>query len=119
MTRRESLPPAYLRVYTFSGLSKEVLMRQRLFTTGPLLLTTGLLCLFTALATSTGHGAAKRGDAPHCQEACLVEHQRHLEKLTRDLEEKRNKFEFQDSVEDAVKEYNRCIEYCREPQPVK
>jgi hypothetical protein len=94
-------------------------VRRRLFFKRQLLLTIGLLSLFATLVISTVNGAAKRGDAPRCQEECLADHQRQLEKLIKDLEEKRNKFEFQDYLEDAVKSYGHCVENCREPQPVK
>jgi hypothetical protein len=94
-------------------------MRHMLVTTNTLGLAAGLLCLLTVLATATGHAAPKRGDTPHCQETCLADHQRQMEKLTRDLDGKLNRLEFQNCVEDAVKEYTRCIENCREPHPVK
>lgn len=94
-------------------------MRHRLVLTRSLLLTMGLLGLFTTFLTSTGECAARRGDFPHCQEECLAEHQRYLQKLIKDFEEKRNRVEFQDCAEDAVNEYRRCIENCREPHPVK
>ena len=94
-------------------------MGHTLFTTHPLRLAAGLLCLLIVFVTATGHAAPKRGDTPHCQETCLAEHQRQLEKLTRELDDKLNKLEFQNCVEDAVKEYTRCIENCRAVYPVK
>ena len=94
-------------------------MRRRLFFKRQLLLTVGLLSLFATLVTSTVNGAARRGDAPHCQEECLAEHHRQLEKLIKDFEEKRNKHDFQTYVDDAVKKYGHCVENCKEPQPVK
>lgn len=94
-------------------------MKWYIYLKNHLILIGGLFGLFLVFSALTVFGAARRGDAPRCQEECLAEHTRQIQKLIKDLGEKKNRFEFQDAVDDAVRKYEHCVENCKEPQPVK
>jgi hypothetical protein len=74
---------------------------------------------FVAVFFPVHVGNASRGDAPRCQQECLRKHQAEMERLAKEYAGERNKMEFQNRVDDAVKDYWMCTENCREVQPVK
>ncbi len=74
---------------------------------------------FTILTVYYSEGTAKRGEAPLCQQECLQEHERQVARLAEEYAGKKHKPDYQDKLQQAVKDYWTCTENCREPLPVK
>ena len=81
-----------------------------------------LLALGFSLVVSVPAGAAgpaDRGQAPQCQEQCLVKHAKAMRKLSDELVKTGKVLTYQDLVEFEVSNYADCITNCRSIYPVK
>jgi hypothetical protein len=74
---------------------------------------------FSSVAYSETENKEKRGDAPQCQKECLKEHSEKMAILGEGLSKTRNKFAYQDQVEEEENHYARCLTNCREIIPIK
>jgi len=64
-------------------------------------------------------GRGSRGDVPACQNACLSDHTKAIDKMIARYEVTRDKLEFQDQIGQAVVRYRECTDNCRIVYPVK
>ena len=83
-----------------------------------------LIIVFTAIfvvpfPVQTKINGLQRGQFPGCQQECLRQHVKQMDKFEEQYTKTHNKVVFQDEVEKTVSEYSSCIENCREPYPVK
>ena len=77
----------------------------------------GLGLLISSVLSSDGR--ASRGDVPACQNACLSDHTKAIDKIIARYEITSDKLEFQDQVEQAVARYRACSDNCRILYPIK
>jgi hypothetical protein len=81
-----------------------------------------LLTLGFSLIVSTPAGTAapaERGQAPQCQEQCVANHVKAMQKLSAELVKTRKILAYQDLVEVEVSNYSECITNCRLIYPIK
>ena len=76
------------------------------------------LC-FSSLACSQNENKGKRSDELRCQNECLKEHSEKMAMLDKSLSKTRNKFAYQDQVEQEENRYANCLTNCREVIPIK
>jgi hypothetical protein len=86
--------------------------------TGTAILLASVLC-FLCFSPSATLVEAKRGDAPHCQEKCLMLHSKRMRQLSAEYPKIANKMKYQDEVETEALNYSRCLTECRELLPIK
>jgi hypothetical protein len=64
-------------------------------------------------------GTGERGREPECQQNCLANHTKAMEKLAGELTKTGRMLAYQDLVEVEVSSYSACITNCRVIVPVK
>ena len=79
------------------------------------ILVSSLVMLGWAGTASTG----ERGQAPQCQQHCLANHVKAMQKLSDDLAKSGKILIYQDLVETEISNYSSCITNCRVILPVK
>jgi hypothetical protein len=85
---------------------------------GIVVLSALLLCFFHA-SPSAAPGTTKVSDTPQCQEVCLRNHSERMKQLAEGYSKSLNRMDFQDKVEEEVRNYSRCLTECRVLLPVK
>jgi hypothetical protein len=68
---------------------------------------------------SFASGTPQRGQFPQCQEECLKRHNEKMHKLAEEYKATGNSLQYQDAVEAQGLEYEKCLDNCRLPYPVK
>ncbi len=79
------------------------------------------LILYTAfmMATDASEPAKKRGDYPRCQTVCLDQLEKRMTELSEGYKKTGDRLAYQERVEQAGLDYDRCIQDCKELLPVK
>jgi hypothetical protein len=63
--------------------------------------------------------AIERGQEPGCEDHCLAEHVKVMEKLSDELAKTRNLFAYHQKVDSEMSRYSVCITNCRFPVSIK